>query len=241
MRRRRRMPCLRSERVPAAPPSSTGCRNGSFASPGRCAPVYAIRPGTHHPEQPPTRTPNRIATAPALKPRAGESRPSAPNPPALRRPRLRAPPPGDSRRRAVSRSGAVDPLPRTPPARPEGAECERRTPVCGQNPKEPRRRAAGAPGIPNRRIGAPPPRALRRKAGSANSCLEIHSPGFTPAAVAEARGGSGARISRNGSPPPRPAGADLRSRPPGGRSMIRARPRPLHRFGSQPIEPPAVK
>ena len=38
--------------------------------------------------------------------------------------------------------------------------------------------------------------------------------GLPPRLRAAARGGSGARISRHGSPPPRPAGADLRSRPP---------------------------
>ena len=77
--------------------------------------------------------------------------------------------PSDSRWRAVSRSGAVDPL-RTP--RPHALRAQTvhdRTPVCGQNPKEPRRRAAGARGTPKQqigestRIGAPPPRALRRK------------------------------------------------------------------------------
>ena len=58
--------------------------------------------------------PSSIRRRPRLRTRfpasAGGSRPPAPDPPALRRTRLRAPPPGDSRRRAVSRSGAVDPL-----------------------------------------------------------------------------------------------------------------------------------
>ena len=72
--------------------------------------------------------------------------------------------PSDSRRRAVSRSGAVEPLRAPRPHALKAQTANDRTPVCGQNPKEPRRRAAGAPGAPNRRIGAPPPRARSRKA-----------------------------------------------------------------------------
>ena len=104
-----------------------------------------------------------------------------------------------------------------------------RTPVCGQNPKEPRRRAAGAPGTPNRRIGAPPPRARRRKARPARP------------ASGPRRGADPARGFPDTDRRRRIMRARMSNRdPPSGRSMIRARPRPLHRFGSQPIEPPAV-
>ena len=88
--------------------------------------------------------------------------------------------PSDSLQRAVSRSGAVDPLRATRPHTLKAQTANDRTPVCGQNPKEPRRRAAGAPGALNRRIGAPPPRALRRKARPARPASGPR-PGVDPA------------------------------------------------------------
>ena len=114
--------------------------------------------------------------------------------------------PSDSRRRAVSRSGAVEPLRAPRPHALKAQTAQDRTPVCGQNPKEPRRRAAGAPGTPNRQFGE----SARRPQGHG-----AERRGLPPRLRAAARGGSSAGISRNGSPPPRPAGSDVRSRPPG--------------------------
>ena len=118
-------------------------------------------------------------------------------------------------------------------ARNAGADCARSHPRLRSEPERAARtRLRGAGEAPDRQIGESASRFQGRAA---------ERRGLPPRLRAAARGGSGARTSRHGSPPPRLAGAGVRSRPLCERRAIRARPRPLCRFGSQPIDPPAVK
>ena len=119
---------------------------------------------------------------------------------------------------------------RTPPARPEGADCERSHPRLRSEPEraaQTRRRGAGDSESANRRAA---PKGTAPK-GTASRPASGPRRGADPARgfpdTDRRRRVLRARMSDHG--------------PPGGRSMIRACPRPLHRFGSQPIEPPAVK
>ena len=120
--------------------------------------------------------------------------------------------------------------PRTPPARPEGADCARSHPRLRSEPEraaQTRRRGAGGSESANRRAA---PRGTAPKGAASRPASGLR------------RGSDPAR----GFPDTGRRRRILRVRmsdrgPPSERSLIRARPRPLDRFGSQPIEPPAVK
>ena len=138
----------------------------------------------------------------AITPRGGSARGNSAASPCMRpcggwkgqglRRTARAPP----ARAATSRPAQVR-------ARIAGADCERSHPRLRSEPEraaQTRRRGAGDSESANRRA------APKGTAPKGAAC--------PPRLRAAARGGSGARISRHGSPPPHPAGSDVRSRPP---------------------------
>ena len=165
---------------------------------GSSAP-WEIKGASAPPPQPDSNSRPRRAETPSPHHRAASRSRAADPVRAQARPRRT---PSDSPRRAVSRSGAVDPLRAPRPHTLKAQTANDRPPSAVRTRKS---RADAPQGRRGHRIGE----SARRPQGHG-----AERRGLPPRLRAAARGGSSARISRHGSPPPHPAGSDVRSRPP---------------------------